>query len=306
MRLNKTQTAVLALIIANIIWGAAPPIFKWSLQSTGIFTLAYLRFLAATIIIFPFAIKYLSIRKSDIINILLLGIVGTGANIAFFFFGLKFAPSINATIIGSAGPIFLIFISMFYLKEKVKRKLIIGSSVGLLGVLIVMLKPLFNHVNIALLGNFLFFIAMLGGLIHIVLGRKLIKNYHPVTLAFYSFLISTFCFLPFFVQENIASPFLANPENFRLIIGVVFGAVFTSVIAYSLFFWAVKYMPASETGVFIYLDPVVAILIAIPLLHETLDEFFIVGSFLVFLGIYIAEGRLHYHPLHLLGRKKNL
>ena len=265
MRLSKFKTAVVALIIANIIWGAAPPIFKWSLQSTGIFTLAYLRFLLATIIIFPFAIKYLSVRKSDIINFLLLGIVGVGANIAFFFFGLKFAPSINATIIGSAGPIFLIFISVFYLKEKVKKKFIIGSVIGLIGVLIVMLKPLlFNHgTEIAALGNLLFFVTMLGGLTHIIFGRKLIKNYHPVTLTFYSFIIATFCFLPFFIQENISSPFLANPDNFRLIIGVVFGAIFTSVIAYYLFFWAVKYMPASQTGVFIYLDPVIAIIIAI-------------------------------------------
>lgn len=305
MRLSKFKMAVLALIIANVIWGASPPIFKWSLQSSGIFTLAYLRFLFATILIFPFAFKNLAIKKSDLPSLAILGGIGVGLNILFFFLGLKFAPSINATIIGSAGPIFLIFISMFYLKEKIKRKLIIGSSVGLIGILIVMLKPLFNHVSLALLGNFFFFVAMLGGLVHVVLGRKLIKNYHPITLTFYSFLISTFCFLPFFIQENVSSPFLVNPDNFRLITGVVFGAVFTSVIAYYLFFWAVKYMPASETGVFIYLDPVIAIIIAMPLLHEFPDEFFIAGSFLVFLGIYIAEGRLHYHPLHLFRRKNS-
>ncbi len=304
MKLSKFHTAVIALIIANLIWGAAAPIFKWSLESNSIFTLAYLRFLIAAVIILPFSLKHLVIKKTQITQYILLGIVGVFVNILFFFMGLKYAPSINATIIGSAGPIFLIFISMFYLKEKLKKKLITGSCIGLIGVLIVMLKPLlFNHGSeIAALGNFFFFLAMLGSLVHIVLGKKLIKDSHPLTLSFYSFLLAALCFFPFFVAENLANPFLLH-LNFKVVAGIIFGSVFSSALAYYLFFWAVKYMPASESGVFVYLDPVIAILIAIPLLHETPDEFFIAGSFLVFLGIYIAEGRLHYHPFHLFKTK---
>lgn len=302
MRLSKFHTAVIALIIANIIWGAAPPIFKWSLQSTNIFTLAYLRFLIATILIFPFAYKNLLIKKSDVKNFLMLGVLGVAANISFFFLGLKYAPSINATIIGSAGPIFLIFASMIFLGEKPKKRVLLGSLVGLFGVLIVMLKPLLINGKLAILGNIFFFVAMIGGLNHVILGRKLIKSYSPITLAFYSFFISTLCFFPFFVKENASVPFLQN-INFQMITGILFGSILCSLAAYCLFFWAVKYMPASETGVFVYLDPIIAVLIAIPLLKEFPDDFFISGAFLVFLGIYIAEGRLHYHPFHLFKRK---
>ena len=305
MRLSKFHTAVIALIVTNIIWGAAPPIFKWSLQSDSIFTLAYLRFFIATLIILPFTIKNLTIQRNHLVHFAILGIVGVFINILFFFMGLQYSPSINSTIIGSAGPIFLIFISMFYLKEKLKRKLIVGSFIGLIGVLIVMLKPLiFNHnAELAALGNFFFFLAMLGGIVHIILGKKLVKAYEPSTLAFYSFLIATIFFFPFFVQENISISFLTH-LSFQSVVGILFGSILSSALAYYLFFWAVKYMPASESGVFIYIDPVIAILIAIPLLHEFPDEFFIAGSVLVFLGIYIAEGRLHWHPLHLFGKKR--
>lgn len=263
-----------------------------------------MRFFIAVIIFSPFAIKHLSIRKSEIFNYFWMVVVGVVFNILFFFMGLKQAPSINATIIGSAGPIFLIFISMFYLKEKVKKRLLAGSLIGLIGILIVMLKPIItNHgAEKAIMGNFLFFAAMLAGLANVIFARRIIKNTHPTTLTFYSFFISMICFFPFFVSENLSNPFLLH-ITMQSIIGILFGSLLTTVAAYSLFYWAIKYMPASETGVFIYLDPVIAILIAIPLLHEFPDEFFIAGSVLVFLGIYIAEGRLHWHPLHLFGKK---
>jgi len=43
---------ILAIIIAEVIWGAAPPIFKYSLQEVPPFTLAFIRFFTASFI-FP-------------------------------------------------------------------------------------------------------------------------------------------------------------------------------------------------------------------------------------------------------------
>ena len=79
---NHFRTAVIALIIANIIWGAAPPIFKWALQDIGPFTLAFLRFFLATILILPFAYKRLSIEKEDVAEVFLIGFLGVTLNIA--------------------------------------------------------------------------------------------------------------------------------------------------------------------------------------------------------------------------------
>src|SRR3990167_8951115 len=117
---NHFRTAVIALIIANIIWGAAPPIFKWALQDIGPYSLAFIRFFLATIIIIPFSYKHLRVKKEDIAEVFLIGFLGVTLNIAFFFLGLKYAPSINASIIGSAGPIFLILFAFLFLREKPK------------------------------------------------------------------------------------------------------------------------------------------------------------------------------------------
>lgn len=299
---NSLTLAVLALVVANIIWGASPPIFKWALQDIGPFTLAFLRFALASLIILPFAYKKLRVKKGDIAEIFLLGFLGITINISFFFLGLKYAPSINASIIGSAGPIFLILFSIILLKERAKPKLIVGSLVGLVGVLIIMIEPLFStKANLDLLGNFFFFLAMFGGLGHAILGRQLVKKYDPLGITFWSFFLGTLCFTPMFISENLHQSFLSN-ITLPAITGVLFGAILCSAVAYFLFFWALKYMHASETGVFVYIDPIVTVLVAAPLLGETPDIYYYVGSLFVFLGIYIAEGRIHYHPIHLLKR----
>lgn len=299
------KTAVLALIIANIIWGAAPPIFKWALQDIGPYSLAFLRFFIATIIIIPFSYKHLRVKKEDIAEVFLIGFLGVTLNIAFFFLGLQYAPSINASIIGSAGPIFLILFAFIFLREKPKKRVITGSLIGLAGVLAIMFKPLISaEPNLDLLGNAFFFIAMLGGLGHTIIGRQLLKKYEPLGLTFWSFLIGTVCFFPFFINENLNHSLLST-ITIPVIVSLFFGAVLCSGLAYFLFFWALKYMPASETGVFVYLDPIVTVIIAMPLLGEVPDTFYYIGSLFVFLGIYVAEGRLHWHPIHLLRRREN-
>src|SRR5258708_287477 len=106
MNLSKRQLAILALIANNIIWGAAPPIFKWSLIGIPPFTLAFLRFFIACILIFPFICKDLSIKNKDIPKLFILAVFGIVINISFFFLGLQRATSIDVSIIASAAPVF--------------------------------------------------------------------------------------------------------------------------------------------------------------------------------------------------------
>ena len=102
---------------------------------------------------------------------------------------------------------------------------------------------------------------------------------------------------------NKESPTQLINLDFKSIIGILFGAVFCSLIAYTLQTFAIKYISANEVAIFSYVDPVIAVIIAKPLLGESITTTFLFGSFLIFLGIYISEGRLHYHPLHLLRPK---
>ncbi len=302
MRLSKHQLAVLALIVTNLIWGAAPPIFKWALADIHPYTLAFLRFFLPALIMLPFVRNDLKIKKKDWLKMLAVGFFGVTVNILFFFQGLIIAPSINAALIASSAPIFIVLFSLFFLREKPKRKVVTGSLIGLVGVLLVLSAPLILNGKIAALGNLFYVVAMLGGVVAVILVRQIAKRNSAQSITFWSFLIGSIGFVPFFVQEVGQYGFLPNLTSHGLI-GLVFGIFLSSLAAYFLQTWALKYLAAADVSVFTYIDPVVTILVAAPLLGEFPDTTFVIGSVLVILGIFLAEGRVHYHPFHLFLKK---
>lgn len=298
MNLSKSQLAVLALIIANMIWGAAPPIFKWALADIHPYTLAFLRFAIPCILMYPFIKHKLKVNPKDYIYVFFIGFFGIFINISLFFHGLVQAPSINAALIGSSGPIFIILYSLFFLKEKPNGKLITGTLIGLFGVLIVLIIPLFRHGNLTAVGNFYFLLSMLGSVVSVLLTRRIMKRNNPIAITFWSFFVGAICFTPLFVGEIGQYGLLTN-LNVQGILGLFFGIFFSSLIAYFLQTWALKYLTAANVSIFTYIDPIITILIAAPLLSEFPDTTFVAGSFFVLLGILLAEGRIHYHPFHL-------
>lgn len=300
LSLSTTQKAIIALIVANLIWGAAAPIFKWSLTSIPPFTLAVLRFGLASLILLPFVRGNFYIARHDYLNLVILSILGVTVNISFFFLGLGLTDSINAPVIASSAPIFIILFGAIFLKDHIKKRTVIGGLIGLIGVFVIVVIPgIEKGFNTSVLGNVFFIFAMLGSVIHVVLLKTIIPRYNAATLVFWTSLIGTLGFLPMFFNEVAALGFLPV-INLQVVIGILFGVIFASSTAYFLHTWAIKKMPVEDVGIFAYMDPIVAILIAFPLLGELPTTHFFIGSILVFLGIYIAERRIHWHPIYKL------
>ncbi len=296
-----------ALIIANMIWGAASPIFKFALENIPPFTLAFIRFFFASMIFLPTALnKWQNLSKRRLLEIFLVGFFGIFINITFFFLGLQKTESINAPIIASSGPVFLYILSVIFLKEKPRRKVFFGMIISLLGVLVVILSPIFldgkQIVCGQIEGNIFFMMATIGSVASTIIDKDLMKKINPYVVSFLSFFISSIMFLPFMLVElRTWNIFQINAAG---LVGILFGVLFSSAMAYYLYYYAMTKIPAQEVGLFTYIDPVIAVVIAIPLLHEYPTVYFFIGTILVFLGIYIAEGRIHYHPLHLIKKFK--
>lgn len=300
MNLNDRNKAILALISANIIWGAASPIFKLALENITPFTLAYLRFFLAAILLFPFAAKHLWIKREDLGDLVLLSFFGITVNITFFFFGLRLTPSINAPIIGSTGPVLGYIASIIFLHEKPKFKVLSGTLVSLLGIFIILFQPILTRgLDGQVLGNLFLLIATIGAVEHSIFSKKSLGKYHTMTVTFWSFIIGSITFFPMFIYELYKYHPL-NALDVRGISGLIFGIFFSSALAYYLFEWGLKRVFTQEVGIFTYIDPIVAAVLAWFLLGESITTLFLGGSFLVFFGIFIAEGRLHWHPIHKL------
>lgn len=295
---------ILALIIANVIWGAASPIFKFALENIPPFTLAFARFSIASLLLLPFIkdFRIHNLSYKDWIEVILGSFFGITINISFFFLGLRLTQSINAPIISSAGPVFIYLASILFLKEKPKLKVFVGMMIALLGVLSIILSPiLFDGKTFALgevEGNLFLVLATFGAILHPILYKNVLKKVDSAKVTCLGFIIGAVFFLPMMVGElqhwNIAQ------LDYRGLLGIIFGALFSSALAYGLFNYGLSKILTEEVGLFTYIDPVIAVLIAIPLLHEYPNIYFFVGALLVFGGIFIAENRLHWHPFHKL------
>lgn len=303
MKFSKFQLAIFALITANMIWGAAPPVFKWALSDIHPYTLAFLRFFIPSLIILPFLGKKLFINPRDWYKMIIVGLIGTTFSISFFFQGLLKAPSINAALIGSSAPIFIMFFSFLFFKKRPSKKLLTGTLIGLFGVVIVLVTPLFRNRDLVAVGNFYYILAMLGGVVAIILLKQVMRRNSVMAITFWSLFIGSLGFIPFLIPEIGEFGFLAEITT-KGILGLSFGIFLSTLTAYLLQTYALKILSATDVSIFTYIDPVITLLIANILLGERPTAAFIIGSVLVIVGIFKSEGRFHWHPLHLILRKK--
>ena len=143
---------------------------------------------------------------------------------------------------------------------------------------------------------------MLCGIAQAIVLKKIMTNNEPLTVVFWSFLIGA---IPFLIPISLFHTGFINQSlfNIKSLTGIIYATIFSSIIGYYFYYYGLKYIKASEVGIFSYVDPIATIVVAIPLLGEKITTLYMLGSFLVFLGIFIAEERIHYHPIHRLFRK---
>ncbi|MDA1317360.1 MAG: DMT family transporter [bacterium] len=289
---------IIAAIVAYIVWGAGSPIFKYALTDIPPFTLAFIRFFFASILFLPFVLAHKNqIKKKHLKNLVLGAFWGISVNVGFFFLGLKLAPSINATIIGSSGSMLLYLLSLKILHEKPHAQIIRGMGIAFLGVLIIVGAPLIQSFELSsisdgvgwksFLGNLCFLAMTLGGVMMMVENKQINGKIHPYTITGIQFFIGSLVFIPFMIPELQSWSFSEMTE--KSWIGILYGVFFSSVIAYMCINYALSKMHAQQMGIFSYITPIMSVLVAIPLLGEVPDIFFIVGSIFIGGGFVVAE-----------------
>ncbi len=299
--MKTVQKAFLALIVANIIWGAAAPIFKLALENIPLYTLAFWRFFLGAIILLVVIGKRASLRlksRRDLVLLIAYGLLGITFNIIFFFEGIKRTLSINSPVITSGQPIMTMLFALVFLREAFHPKKFLGMLLGTLGIIIIIIEPLLiSGVDGSVGGNLLLVIATIAAVGQTIVGKKVVNRYDPFAFTFWAFLVGAASFLPMMIREYLTIPDLYAALDWRGYLGIVFGSVFSSAMAYGLFAWGLSKIDATDTAIFSYVDPIVGTILGAVLLQEPISGPFVAGALLIFTGIFIAEGRIHYHPI---------
>ncbi len=299
MKLSHRHLALLAFISVSIIWGAAAPISKWSMQEVPPFMFSFLRFTLASLLILPFIYKKVAIKKEDIIKLLILGVFGITFGVGLLLAGIQLTSSINFPIMNAVSPIFLVLGSIWFLNEKVKKRFILGGLISLIGILLITIQPLLiTGPDGSIPGNLLVLLGILSSVVYTILLKKYQLPYPALTIVFWVSLLGGLLLLPSALTEAILLKPFTHFDG-KALIGIGYGTFFSSAVAFFLFTYGLKYLPANETGIYIYPEAIATVAVAVPLLHEIIHPVYIVGTVIVFLGLIISEAPIHHrHHLH--------
>jgi len=228
------------------------------------------------------------VNSPDIVRLIFCGLFGVAINQLFFFEGLNLTTPINAAIIMTVSPILVIVFSAIIIKEKITIRKIFGIFLGLTGAATLILKSgAISLDNDYFIGNFLVFVNATSYSIYLVIVKGLMTKYNPITVMFYVFSFGLIFVFPFGISElsNVSLEIF----TLEIFLKVGFVVICTTFLAYLFNAFALKSLNPSVVSIYIYLQPVLATVIAIILKSDSLDLVKIISSVFIFSAVFLVS-----------------
>jgi drug/metabolite transporter (DMT)-like permease len=288
----ENKKIYLLMVLATFFWAGAFIAGKLSVPYIPPFTLTFLRFVFATIILY-FVLKKqgneFKLKKEHFPTFLFTGIVGMFGYHVLFFLALKYTTAINSSIIGATNPIITTILSIIFLKDKLTKKQIIGILLSFAGVFLTI-----TNADMATITSFTFnqgdlimMIAVIMWASYSVYSKKVTGKFSPLILTYYSFLFCTVFIIPFVLYEKPWT-FIGNVPYYSFI-AVIYMSIFASVMGYLIQQMAIKQIGPSKTSIFINLVPMFSIILSVLILNEVLQPIKLLTALLIVLGVYICQ-----------------
>ena len=224
--------------------------------------------------------------KKDFLMLLKCAVFGVAANMLLFFKGLAITTPINAAILMVTTPLFVAFFSFFLLNEKVTKLKVIGLCFGVFGAILLLLGPSLSFNSTTLWGDLMVMTNAIIYAYYLIIAKPLIHKYSPLTVIKWTFFFGGLLVIPFGFTELKEVQWQAIPNSiWSAIIFLIIGATF---ITYVLNAWALRNANATLVGAYIYLQPVLATIIAVSMGKDSLTLPKVLFSLLIFTGVYLV------------------
>lgn len=289
----QSKKIYILMVLSTIFWAGAFIAGKLSVPYIPVYTLTFLRFSVATLILY-FVLKYngeneYKLKKEDFRVFLFTGLVGMFGYHVFFFTALKYTTAISSSIIGATNPIITTILSFIFLKDKINTKRALGIALSFTGVFLTITNADLNVVKTLSLnkGDLLMLVAVLMWAAYGIFSKKVMPRYSPMILTYYSFLFCTVILLPFVIYERPWT-FAANVPYYSYLASL-YMSIFASVIGYLVQQMSIKQIGPSKTSIFINLVPIFSIILSVLILGETASPVKLFTALLIIAGVYICQ-----------------
>jgi drug/metabolite transporter (DMT)-like permease len=299
---QKILLPILALVIANSLWGFNTIFMKISLETIPPAVSVGGRFFLASLCILPFALKtWKPLKTKYLLLFMLASVISICLSSLVLNTGLKQVPAFNAAVIWLMSPIILLVLSASVLREKINVRTFIGIIIAIAGSMIIIGRPdggAGGQNNLA--GNLLILLAVFFDIIAILMAKPLLKKVS-------SYQASFLCLFPGSVVVLIYAISQSGSWHVSSVSRASAIAVTLSLIAVAvanlLFYYALSHREAHTVGVYSYLDTLVTIVAAWFILSERPATSFVIGAGLIIAGLYFTEMHKK-HRRHLLAKHK--
>jgi len=294
---KKLILAHIAMFFVALIYASnftiAKPVMAGETPYVQPFGFIMLRVLAGTSL---FGLTHLffvreRIDTKDIWRLALCGVCGVAGNQLCFFYGLNLTTPINGALIMLTTPILVLLLSMLVFKEKLTSMKAGGIVLGLSGAALLILN---NGAAIPdapnpMLGNIFIGINAAFYAVYLVLVKPLMSKYSPITTLKWVFFFGTIYVLPFGWDQMLEVDYEALPTSILLSIGFVL--FFVTYLAYLLNGSALSVVKASVSSTYIYLQPLLASIIAVAAGKDKITLTMIFAGLLIFAGVFLVSKR---------------
>ncbi len=276
--MEKVMSPRTMLIASMAIFGTLGPFVRNIWVSSGELALYRAVMAAGLIGVFLLVTKqkipFDKIKKE--IPLLLASGVAMGINWILLFEAYKHTTISVATLSYYFAPVIVTVVCPILFKEKLTGKQIVCFIMSTLGIVMI--------TGIGDMGSGSNIIGILFGLgaavfyATVILLNKFIKNVEGIHRTFMQFLSAVVTLIPYVMLTSGVT--LGGMDSVGWINLLIVGLIHTGV-TYCMYFSSLKELPGQKVAILSYIDPLVAVLISVTILGETMTLWQIIGGILI-------------------------
>jgi len=238
--------------------------------------------------LFCFVFIQAKISIADMKLFFLSSVFGVVLNQSLFFLGLSMTTPIHAALIMITTPVLVYIISCLFQSDKISIYKVFGIIIAFTGAFILMVlgKSMGRGTN-TLLGDICIFLNATSYALYLTISKPLLDKYNPLTVVTILFALAFPIVLALGWQQVLAVSWgVFTPKLWWALASVILGATFFAYLFNSI---ALQYSAPSVVGSYIYLQPIIATVIAIYFFHEELSINKLIAALLIFTGVFLVS-----------------
>jgi len=275
--MDTRNSAVAATAVSSFLWGSSFVVAGYGIDKADPMLFLLLRFLIATpivVMIWPFK----RALRSRIIWILA---AFNAAGFVMQYIALGMTSATNVAILLSMDLLFVSVASVYFLAEKATWRLGVSLSLGMAGVYLIEYGA--GPINISsetLWGDLLSLGAALSWTVYIILSKKALSGETDMSAEELTAGVCVATTVPLLFVLPFVN-FSGDTDWATVLLLSAYLAVFTTIIAYILWYRGLKHLPASTTSIILLLEIAFAAVLAYVFLGERVGPFTVVGGMMI-------------------------